>query len=67
MARVGIGVFLSVENYTFIGPVPLWEGPEFERKQSKKKYLVRFEVLTAFVMKSSVLWAIMPCSPLKVI
>jgi hypothetical protein len=31
-----------------------------------KKYNVGFEVLTAVVMKSSIFWDVMPCSPLKV-
>jgi hypothetical protein len=32
----------------------------------KNFYLVGLEILTTVVMKSSILWDIMPCSPLKV-
>jgi hypothetical protein len=30
-----------------------------------KRYHVGFEVLTVVVMKSTIFWDIMPCSPLK--
>jgi hypothetical protein len=35
---------------------------------NKQKTLIRvaFKVLTAVIMKSSIFWDIMPCSPLKV-
>jgi hypothetical protein len=32
----------------------------------QKIYLEEFEILTAVVMKSCILWDIMPCSPLQV-
>jgi hypothetical protein len=32
----------------------------------KNKFVVKFEVLTALVLKSFILWDITPCSPLKV-
>jgi hypothetical protein len=39
-----------------------------QNKKSSKRNIfhVRFQVLTVEVMKSSILWDIMPCSPLKV-
>jgi hypothetical protein len=35
-------------------------------KNHKKSHSVKFEVLTAVVMKSAIFWDIMPCNPLKV-
>jgi hypothetical protein len=52
------------------------EEEEEEKKKKKKKQKkdcgnqtlsrVRFEVVTAVVMKSTIFWAITPCSPLRV-
>jgi hypothetical protein len=37
-----------------------------KRNNNNNQYCVGFEVLTAVVMKSSIFWDIMSCSPLKV-
>jgi hypothetical protein len=43
------------------------EKKEIKEKRKRNKLIhMRFEVLSAVVMKSSVFWDITPCSPLKV-
>jgi hypothetical protein len=37
----------------------------FNKTERKEQYPVGFEVLTAMVMKSTILWDITPCSPLS--
>jgi hypothetical protein len=42
------------------------ENTEYSEYFTDNKFIVGFEVLTAVVMKSTIFWDIMPCSPLKV-
>jgi hypothetical protein len=59
-------LLLEKEPPVLIGSETRWAPEPFWTFWKREKYFVGFEVLTAVIMKSSVLWDITLCRPLEV-